>query len=215
MLNRIKTLFGKKENTNTISAYENIDTLFDSLNGETVVVEIGEDLIEHEISIRKVIESLREQLKDECGFIMPAVAIKYNYIIQENQFNVYIQEKLVEQRFVVPTADEIAEEAYDALKTVIYDNLDTVFTNEIAEKYVRTVEKNNSLLVWNITGVLSIVDIKKILFDIIMKGKSINNIDYIFEKMGEYILSEGSYPNPEKRYSPHVISEAISKYLYK
>ena len=214
MLNKIRILFGKKNNTN-VSVYEKIDNLFNSLNEEVIVLEIGEDLIEYENSISEIISSLRAQIKEECGFIMPTVSIKQNYVIQENQFNIFIQEKLVEQRFVIPTEDNIQEELYDSLKTNVYDNLDSVFTNEITEKYINTVKKNNGMLVWNITNILSIIDIKTILSEIIMKGKSINNINYIFEKMGEYILADGISQTNCKKYNPHIISQAISKYLYK
>ena len=215
MLNKIKKLFGKKQVQEAVSVYEKIDNLFDTLNDEVVVLEIGEDLVEYATSIIETIGSLRKQIKSECGFIMPTVAVRENYYIQENEFKISVQEKLIEQRFVIPTEDEITEEVYDALKTVVYDNLNSVFTNEIAEKYINTVKKNNSMLVWNLTSILSIVDIKTILFDIIMKGKSINNINYIFEKMGEYVLSEGNYQAVGKKYNPHTISQAISKYLYK
>ena len=214
MLNKIRNLFGKKNSTNT-SAYERIDSLFDTLNDEVIILEIGEDLIEHDSSITEIISCLREQIKEECGFIMPTVSIKHNYVIQENQFNIYIQEKLIEQRFVIPTEDNIKEEVYDSLKTSVYNNLDSVFTNEITEKYINAVKKNNGMLIWNITNILSIIDIKTILSEIIMKGKSINNINYIFEKMGEYILSDGIAQTNGKKYNPHIISQAISRYLYK
>ena len=214
MLDKIRNLFGKKNDTDT-SVYEKIDSLFDTLNDEVIVLEIGEDLAEYNNSISGIIGSLRAQIKEECGFIMPTVSIKQNYVIQENQFNIYIQERLVEQRFVIPTEDNIKEEIYDSLKTTVYDNLDSVFTNEITEKYINTVKKNNGMLVWNITNILSIIDIKTILSEIIIKGKSINNINYIFEKMGEYILADGIAQTNGKKYNPHIISQAISKYLYK
>lgn len=215
MLNKIKKLFGKKQAQEMVSVSEKIENLFDTLNDEVVVLEIGEDIVEYATSIIETIGSLREQIKSECGFIMPTVAVRENYCIQENEFKIIVQEKLIEQRFVIPTEEEITEEVYDAIKTAVYDNLDSIFTNEIAEKYINTVQKNNCWLIWNLTSLLSVVDIKTILFDIIMMGKSINNINFIFEKIGEYVLSEGISQAIGKKYNPHTISQGISKYLYK
>ncbi len=216
MLNRIKNLFNKKEECKVQeSVYDKIDSLFDSMNSEVIVLELGEDLIEFRDSAVKIIGELRAQIKDECGFIMPSVTVRQNYAIQENEFVIYIQDKMIENRFVIPTEEDFASEVFDALKTAIYNNIECVFTNEITEKYIEKVQKNNNLLVCNLINILSVIEIKTILSDIIFKGKSINNINYIFEKIGEYVLSEGNYKNTDRKYNPHVISQAISKYLYK
>ena len=211
----IKNLFQTKNNIKKYSTYEKIENLFDSLQKEVITIDLGEDLLQFKDSVIAEIGEIREQIKDECGFIMPPVELRANYAIQENEFNIFIQEKLVESRFAVPTENGLKEEIYEGIKNAIYNNLDIVFTNELTEKYINTVKKNNSILIWNVTNILSVVDIKTILSDIIFKGNSIQNINYIFEKIGEYVLSEGINNNSYKRFNPHAISQAISKYLYK
>lgn len=215
MLKRIKNFLHIRTQKVEKSVYNKIDDLFESLNEDIVTVYLGADLVKYGELTCTIIGELREEVKDECGFIIPPVRIKENDAIQENQYNVLIRDKKVGQIYVIPTEEGIRSEFYDVMKSIIYEHLDEIFTNEIAEKYINTVQKNNGWLIWNITNVLSIVDIKTILADIISKGKSINNINYIFEKMGEYILSDGICQSAGKKFNPHMISQAISKYLYK
>jgi hypothetical protein len=63
------------------------------------------------------------------------------------------------------------------------------------------------------TNVISVIDIKTILSDIILKGKSIKNIDYVFEKIGEQIFSDNNYRDCLKKYNPHVIAKQVVKSL--
>ena len=215
MLNRIKSLFNIRRCVGNLTTNEKIENLFDSLQNEIITIEFGSDLIQFADSAIKLVWDLREQIKDECGFIMPAVKIKNNDIIQENEFRIYVIDKLAETRYVIPTEENLTEELYDGLKTVVYSNLDTVFTIEVTEKYINTVKKKNDLLVWNVMYILSVIDIKTILSDIISYGKSINNINYIFEKIGEQVLSDGIQQCSLKKYNPHTISGAIVKYINK
>ena len=216
MLHRIKKLFHlekKEEETQTV--YDKINDLFDSLNDDTILVQIGSDLTPFGDFICEVIASLRDEIKDECGFILPPVRIRDNECYQENEYTIDIHGEHAGGGFLVPNEEGIRVEFYETLKTVVYERIDDIFTNEIAEKYINIVQRDNSWLIWNLTNLLSVVDIRTILSDIICAGKSINNINYIFEKIGEQILSSGEYRDCGKKYNPHTISKAISKYLYK
>jgi len=216
MLKWFEKLLLIKSNKEKVSVCnKTIDDLFDSLNETIIDIRVGSDLVRFDESIFELFWKLREEIKSECGFIIPEVRLREDFSYQENEFGIYVYNQKVHEGFAIPSHDECCDEIYEALKTVIYDNLDKVFTNELAEKYVNTVMKSNNILVWDITNKLSIIDIKTILTEIIMKGKSINNISYIFEKMGEYILSDGICPYSNKKYNPHIISQAISRYLYK
>ena len=213
MLEKIKNLFLKNNSTKQYSTYEKIEHLFDALQNEVIAIELGEDLLEFKEFVTDNVGTIREQIKDECGFIMPPVELKENYVIQENEFRIYVQDKMVENRYVIPTKDNLAEELYDGLKTTVYNHLDVIFTNELTEKYINAVRKKNDLLIWNVTNILSVIDIKTILSDIIFSGKSINNINYIFEKIGECILSNYEYTICMRQYNPHKIAKEITKTL--
>lgn len=213
MLKRIKNLLHIKQTEKVMSVCEQINNLYDSLNEDIILVKIGEDLVQYGDFICGIISELRSEIKDECGFILPPVRTRDYPCLQENEFVITVQGEDVFNGFVLPTEDGIREELYDGLKTVVYDKLDEIFTNEITEKYINTVQKNNSLLIWNLTSILSVIDIKTILSDIIQKGKSINNIDYIFEKIGEHILSDGEQNAFFKRHNPHTIAKKIAEKL--
>ena len=213
MINRIKNWLGLNKNRAELSTYEKIDNLFDSLSEDILNLQIGEDLIPFGDNIINLVSSLREEVKEECGFIIPAVRINDSNCIQENEIIIYIREKKVKSIYVVPNENGIKEEVYETLKTIIYEHIDKIFSNEIAEKYINTVQKNNGWLVWNLTNVIPVTDIKTILIDIINKGKSINNIDYIFEQIGKHVLSEGNYRDFLKKQNPHTIAKQIVKIL--
>ena len=213
MLERIKKIFSTKGIKESLSVEEKIDNLFESLSEDDITVSIGSDLFCFFGKIVSIIDKIRQEIKDECGFIMPPVAITENKIVQENQVSVFIRGKFYKKTFVIPNEEGITEELHEILKTAVYDNLDIIFTSNITEKYINTVQKKNYWLVWNVTNVLSVIDIKTILFDILCKGKPINNINYIFEKIGEHVLSDGNYRDCLKRYNLHEIANQIAKSL--
>jgi len=212
MLKRIRNLFNKnKEEVPILSVDDKIDCLFYSLKENIITIHIGSDLVKYGELICDIISDIRQEIKDECGFIIPAVKINENIFIQENEAVIYIREKQVDNCFLVPNEESIREEFYELFKSIVYDSINTIFTNEITERYIYTVQENNSLLIWNLTNVLSTIDIKTILTDIILKGKSIENINYIFEKIGELILSGGEYRDYFKKYNPHTIAKQVIK----
>ena len=215
MLHRIKQIFQLEKKEEAPTVYEKINDLFDTLNEDIILVQIGSDITPFGDYICDLVSLLREEIKDECGFILPPVRIRDNIGYQENEYTIEVRGEYAGGGFLVPNETGIREELYEALKTVVYARIDDIFTNEIAEKYINIVQRENSWLIWNLTNLLSVIDIRMILSDIINMGKSINNINYIFEKIGEQILSDGGYRECGKKYNPHTISKAISKYLYK
>ena len=200
MFHKIKKLFQKRKSN------AKIDNLFNSLNDYIITVRVGSDLVPFADFIIDVISDLRESIKNECGFIFPLVNIKDNIFYQENEYTIDIRGEQADRGFLVPNKDGIKKEFCESLKNVIYNKIDYIFTNQLVEKYINIVKEENHILVNNVTYYLSTVEIKTILSDIISTRKSINNIDYIFEKIGDQIFSN-------RCYNPHKISTEILKYL--
>ena len=214
MLKRIKKLFNLKKENNTLSTDDKIGLLYNELGIDTIQLHVGEDLSVFEEVLCDVIQKLREEIKDECGFIIPNVHIRDNTVLQENEFVIYIRGNFVERGFLIPNEDGIREEFYETLKTTVYGKIKSIFTNEVTERYIDTVQKKNGLLIRNITSILSVPDIKIILSEIIDNGKSINDIGFVFEKIGEEILLNGEYSDILiKKYNPHKIAKEIIKQL--
>jgi len=213
MLNRIKKLLNIKTKEEELSAFDKINNLFDSLNEDTILIQIGSDLAPFGEYICSIIGELREEIKDECGFILPAVRTIDNNYYQENEYTISILGKLTENGFLIPTQKGIKEELYEALKTTIYNNLDSIFTNDIVERYIKSVQCKNNWLVWNISCALSVIELKAIMLGIIKNGKSINNINYIFEQIGEQVLHDGEYKDYLKKYNTQTIASQIAKNL--
>ena len=213
MLKRIKNLFNFTHKEEVLSVYEKINNLYDTLNDDIIVIKIGSDLSPYGDYICDITSDLRKEIKDECGFIFPPVRILDSTYLQENEFVVSIHGTKAANGFLIPNEQGITDEFYETFKTVIYDSVDTLFTSEIAEKYIDTVQKKNGWLIWNLTNSLSIIELKTILLDIIQKGKSINNINYIFEQIGELVLTEGRFKDCFVKYNPHAIAKEIVKQL--
>ena len=213
MLKRIKNLFNRKKE-NILSINDKIELLYDELGSDTILVHLGDDLTEYGEMFCNIIQELREEVKNECGFIMPNVHIQDNTVLQENEFVIYIRGNFAERGFLIPNEDGIRDEFYDIFKTIIYGKMKAIFTNEVTERYIDTVQKKNGWLLWNITSILSVPDIKTILSDIIDNGKSIKDIGYVFEKIGEEILLNDRYKEfYTKKYNPHNIAKEVIKQL--
>ena len=209
MLERIKNLFNRKKED--ISVEEKIDNLYNGLYNDIILLNIGEDLSKFNNIFLDTIQKLREEIKEECGFIIPGIPVVYNEALQENEFAVFILVNYAKNGYLIPNEDGIKEEFYDELKTLIYDKMEIIFTNEVAERYIDTVQRKNGWLIWNITRILSVPDIKIILSEIINSGKSINDIGYVFEKIGDKILLNGGYQDCFRQHNPHNIAKEIIK----
>lgn len=187
---------------------EQIDEMFNDLTSESLRFYIGSDLNEHHAAISSAITKLREEIKEECGFVFPAVRVTSNDELQENECQLLVCEKVVATDFIIPKEEEVKSSIDKLLREGIDSNLRTIFSNEIVEKYIDFVQKNNGWLVWDITSRLSTVEVKEILVDILESKKSISKISYIFEKIAAELFLE-------ERYSKdiHKISQSIKKYI--
>jgi flagellar biosynthesis component FlhA len=199
--------FSKKAEDDCVNVLKNnINNLFESLNSDTIKILVGEDFTPLVNCLIENIGHLREIIKDEYGFIFPAVRILSDFELQENEIQFFINDKFIHKDFIIPTENYIETTFLDTFRNIILDNIDTIFTNNITEKYIDFVQKENSWMIWNLTNSLSIAEIKIILVDLIKNKKSINNINYIFEKICDDIFLENkSYPR-----NPHKISERLS-----
>ena len=113
MLNQIKKWLNKKNNNKELSTYEKIDNLFESLAEDILQLKMGSDLVPFADSIVALVGSVREEVKEECGFILPAVRINDNSYMQENEINLFIRGICRARIYVIPTEDGIRDELYD------------------------------------------------------------------------------------------------------
>ncbi len=207
MIGKLKNLFNLKKTTEP-DIHEKIDAKFSELGGDTISIEIGDDLIDFGELLCSIVENVRTDINKKLGFIMPAVHIFNNCDLQENEYVIYIHGKQVEHDFIIPNIEGI-EGIYDKLKNAVLKNISSVFTNEITEKYIDTVQKNNGWLIYSLFCKITPPEIRTILTDILNSGHSIKNIHYIFEKIGDKVLVDNKYCDT----NPHKISKEIIKEL--
>lgn len=181
-LKKILKLNNKKPEKNI---YEQIDEMFDSLGVDEICVQVGEDLILYADEICNKILDLRRKIKDKTGLIIPAVRIIDDASYQENEYQLKLRGTSVYTGFTVPKTDYASNEITRNLEQVCMDNLDIVLTNEMVEKYIEFVQRNNGWLVWYLARLIPTTGIKLILADLIRNGKSIKDINLIFEKICE------------------------------
>ncbi len=199
----------KKENKSTDISTE-IDNLFDSLEEDIVRFEVGTDLIPHIDLLCSTTKQKRRNIKNATGFILPSVRFKSNARLQENSYIVFINEKIIEEKYVIPTEENIEEEVTNSINNLYENYLSEIFSNSTLERYIGKVKEQNPKLIADLSNWLATTEIKYILIDLLQNKKSIKNISYIFEKISEQLFVEKSYNNDDIKN----LSKAITNLFY-
>lgn len=209
MLENIKNFlkFNKKNCLKSVD--EQIDDLFDTLDGDTICIKIGSDICEFGEKIANQIGEVRSKIKDKMGLIIPPVRLTDfgNDDFQENEYRIIIQNKTVFTGFTVPKEDYACNEIMRELEKACFDNVELVLTCQMVEKYINFVQNKNSWLIWYLSRLIPPTGIKVILTDLIKNGKSINDINFIFEKICEQATIEKDMCSIR---DPYKIAKAIN-----
>lgn len=192
MLKKIKLFFKnmkKSKVEETVPKNEIIDFKdnFSLLKEETIEFKIGSDIAFFIDDILSSIKDIRKEIINETGFIFPQIRIRENRKLQENECIVYIQGRKVYQEFFICNKTELNKELKNLVNKIYDEYLEEIFTNELFEEYITYVQRENAWLVWNISQVLFVSDIKYLLISLLRHNKSIKNISLVFEKMGEML----------------------------
>lgn len=197
MIEKIKKIFCRK---NTVEAEKDvltkIDEMFESLDSDVITLLIGEDFLEFKDLVIGTISEIREELKENTGFILPPVHIMDDEELQENEFVLQTHNKEVLRTFVIPNSSEIKKEIDYAIRYLFNNNIKDIFTSEITEKYINFVQRKQCWTVWNLTCTFSVAEIREVLINVLENKKTIRNISYIFEKFAEYALGDGYTQKP-------------------
>lgn len=185
MIEKFKNLLKFNRNSKTKNVQDEIDEMFDTLGVDALKISVGEDLIPFGENLCASIRDLRKKIKADTGLIIPPVRIIDNSELQENEYKISIQDKNVFTGFTVPKEDYAVNEITTNLEKECIKNVELVLSNELTEKYMETVQRTNGWLICYLSRLIPPTGIKIILSDLIKNGKSINNINYIFEKICE------------------------------
>ena len=207
MLEKIKQLLKLNRKKPVESVEDQINDMFKSLSVDELRIIVGEDLIGIAPAICQRIQELRKKIKEEKGFIMPAVRIIDDFDLQENEYQIQVKNKTVFTGYTVPKETYACDEISKNMEISCMENLDLVFTNEITEKYINAVQSRNGWLVWNVSHLIPVTGIKVILVNLLKNGKSINDITYIFEKICEAATKEKDWCSMR---DPYKIAKAIN-----
>jgi len=211
MIEKLKTLLQiKKPKEVQKSLNEKISDLFESLEVDALAVSFGDDIIEFAPSIVSCIGKFRNAMKEKSGFIIPPVRVINDRSLQENEIQILVRGHVVFQDFAIPKKDYILEAVLNNLAKITTKNISEIFTNEVTEKYIDLVQKNNSWLIWNIMRIVPVTGIKLILVDILKAGKSIKDIVFVFEKICEYASDNKDFMSTK---DPYKIAECVKKDL--
>ena len=107
MLGKLKQIFNIKPKNCGINTPEKIEHLFDSLKEDQIRLEFGSDIVPYGEKVCSIIDGIRNEIKDELGFIMPAVHVLDNQNLQENEYTIKIQDKVLYRGFVIPNEEGI------------------------------------------------------------------------------------------------------------
>ena len=211
MIGKLKTLLHiKKPKQVQKTLDEKMNDLFESLQVDTLAVSFGDDILPFAQSIVSCIGKFRVALKEKSGFIIPPVRVINDKDLQENEIQILVRGHVVFQDFAIPKKDYILETVLNNLAKISTKNISEIFTNEMTEKYIDLVQKNNSWLIWNVMRILPVTGIKTILVDILKAGKSIKDIVFVFEKICEYASENKDFISTK---DPYKIAECVKKDL--
>ena len=202
-----KKLFKPVDNTGEQCVLDQVNSLYNSLNDDIIHISLGDDLIPFIEMIINTTFNARTAIKNQTGFIMPAIKYSSDSTLQENEISVMIRGNIAFNKFVIPNKENIEKEIKDILDELYLNNLSDIFSNEMAEKYIDAVIVKNRKLVADISYYFSTVEIKFILKELLENGISIYNIDLIFEKISEQIFMY----NNSRKHDIYSISKKIIK----
>ena len=87
------------------TVFDEIEEMFASFEENGVRIWLGEDLQKFAETLGNEIKTLRIEIKEECGFILPAVNIKTDEKIQENEYKISANGKILFYDFIIPTKE--------------------------------------------------------------------------------------------------------------
>ena len=185
MINKLKTILkiiekvrfqAEFETVSNVNKYVNNDSIFsktndmfDDLHEYAVKIEFGNDVKEFIESIILVTGIVREQIKNNTGFIFPVINYLNNTSLQENEIKVYLNGNELYSKYIIPVQEETEKEIEEILFDLFNNHLSEIFSNESVEKYFETVKKYNGKLAADIAYNLSSIEVKYILIDLIKK----------------------------------------------
>ncbi|MCM1003206.1 MAG: FHIPEP family type III secretion protein [Candidatus Gastranaerophilales bacterium] len=210
MIEKLKQIFNfnKAADDEKPSVEERIEEAFNSLGEDVLKIEFGTDISEFADLVLMRIDAVREDVKNESGFIFPPVHVLEKSDLQENEVVFYVRGKEVLHDFIVPNEETVEKFIYESLFDILRDYVDEIFTMEYVEKYITKVQQTNSWLVWSISTQFRAYEIKTILVNLIKEKKSIADINRVFEKIDE-CLSENR--DCYHIWKPEVVARRISK----
>lgn len=198
MIEKIKKIFQintfNKERVATVE--ESIESMYESLAIDEMTLKVGADLREYGLKIAAKIKTFRETYFEETGYIIPKIRLIQNNQLQENEYLFAINDEILHQGFTLLNEEDAIFDIMNGLKDICQEKIEKLFTNATTEKYIDIVQKNNSRLVWNLSNVMPLWGIKYVLINILKRGKSIKNINFLFEKMCEFSTQEKKTPTP-------------------
>ena len=146
ILNKLLKLNRKQESKPSV--FDQIDNLFDDLTVDELSIRVGNDLVEFGEELCKRITQLRDDIAEECGYIIPPVRILDDNEMQENQFCIFVRNNPCRVGYTVPTVDYACEEIINELRDVCFEHIDVVFSTALTEKYIERASRNNGGLVF-------------------------------------------------------------------
>ncbi len=211
MIGMLKKIFHvRKPKQTQKSIDERISDLYDSLQVDVLAISFGDDILPYAQNIVNCIGKFRITLKEKTGFIIPPIRVINDKSLQENELQILVRNKVVFSDFAVPNKEYILKAVMTNLSKIATKHVADIFSNEVTEKYIDLVQKNNSWLIWNVLRMVPITGIRAILIDILNDGKSIKDIVFVFEKICEYASENRDFLTTK---DPYKIAEYVKKDL--
>lgn len=187
-----KILLLLKENKSLRTLCRNQQEYFNKINPDKMLNYFGIDIIKILLpkNLKKLstdlmakIISLREELADNLGYIIPNVRICNDYDLKPDEYEIFVRTKSI-GKFKIEEGSENLGQIIKKLKTVCLENISKIFLQENAQKLLDEVP--NKKIIENLLQNLSVEDIRLILIELVKQNISIKDYRYVLERISVY-----------------------------
>ncbi len=167
------------------------DKVFNYFGVDIIKIMLSKKLAENKAidGLIQAIFELRIKLADRLGYVIPDVRILENKDLKENNYEIFVRDKLCDN-YTVVNHDNPIKEIVDNLEMISLEKIDKIFLRENAEKLMENVTDKD--LRQRLKNQLSIDGLRQIFITLIISSYSIKDINYIAECLDRYIYQTKS-----------------------
>lgn len=167
------------------------DKVFNYFGVDIIKIMLSDKLAKNKAidGLIQAIFELRIRLADRLGYVIPDVRILENKDLKENNYEIFVRDKLCDN-YTIVNQDNPIKEIIENLEIISLEKIDKIFLRENAEKLMDNVTDKD--LRERLKNQLSIDGLRQIFITLILSSYSIKDMNYIAECLDRYVYQTKS-----------------------